>query len=230
MNGRQIPVIKIKHECPSTLWQQVAWGKQAVQNVRTGLTPLVILLWLVLFWKSKKKKKCFQKNTSTFLLYRNVSSTTAKLILFHRCSFHPLKKKMKNKKKFNWHFFSSSLTVSFSEEFHIKWDRTKEGEIQILQETWMWGEKPFRRHDWSAEFVHRECQITLPGGTSNVTPEVSQMGQNVLVVNKNDKCLLFFFCCLFLLFFFPKTLHEWNRALLMSTKPSEHNGGWNPAD
>lgn len=47
----------------------------------------------------------------------------------------------------------------------------------------MWGEKPFKRHDWSAEFVHREYQITLPGGISNVTPEVSQMGQNVLVVN-----------------------------------------------
>lgn len=34
-----------------------------------------------------------------------------------------------------------------------------------------------------AESVHREWQITLPGGTSNVTPEVSQMGQNVHVVN-----------------------------------------------
>lgn len=173
------------------------------------------------FLKIKKKKKCFQKNTSTFLLYRNVSSTTAKLILFHRCSFHPLKKKMKNKKKFNWHFFSSSLTVSFSEEFHIKWDRTKEGEIQILQETWMWGEKPFRRHDWSAEFVHRECQITLPGGTSNVTPEVSQMGQNVLVVNKNDKCLLFFFLLFVFAFFFPQ-----DTAWMKQSIADEHKTFW----
>lgn len=59
----------------------------------------------------------------------------------------------------------------------------------------MWGEKAFRRHDWSVEFVHTECQITLPGGTSNVSPEVSQMGQNVLVVISNSKCLIAF--CVF---------------------------------
>lgn len=44
--------------------------------------------------------------------------------------------------------------------------------------------------------VHRECKTTLPGGKSNLTPMVSQMGQNVLVINY-EKCLLIFFVYLF---------------------------------
>lgn len=135
----------------------------------------------------KFKKECLENILQHFFSAEMspafFHSTKGEWILFHPCIFHPLKKKKeKQKNNLNWHFFSPSLTVSFSEESHIKWDRTKDGEIQILRETRMWGEKPFRRHDWSVEFVHIECQITLPGGTSNVSPEVSQMGQNVLVV------------------------------------------------
>lgn len=58
-----------------------------------------------------------------------------------------------------------------------------------------------------------------------MTPEVSQMGQNVLVLNKNDVDEVFADFFLFV----SKALHEWNTALLMSPKPSEHNDGWKPA-
>lgn len=141
-----------------------------------------------------------------FLLFFNCTKSQTNYISPMYFSFFE-----EEKKQFNCHFFSPSLTVSFSEESHIKWDRTKEGKIQILQETWMWGEKPFRMHDWSTEY----CSQRMPNyitwrhlkcdswGESNGSKCSCKLQQEVFTDPPHPQ----------------RHLHELNRALLMSPKP-----------
>lgn len=66
------------------------------------------------------------------------------------------------KKKFNWHSVSPCLTMSFSEEFHIEWDRTKEGEkFRFCGGLACITKISFKRHDWSKEYCWKFLQNAI---------------------------------------------------------------------
>lgn len=108
-----------------------------------------------------------------------------------------------------------SLTVNETEQ--RKW------KFKFCRRLGCGAKNPSRGMIGAWNIVHRECKTTLPGGTSNLTPMVTQMGQNVLVMNY-EKCLLISFVYLFIFQF-----HELNGAFLVSLEPSEHKDGWNSA-